>query len=75
MQPMMNPMFFTPLLGAFDGLAGYDRDDDAARIEPAAVEARIKKLRAGTLTVKAAPGASVQVRQVRHEFLEQKNSG
>jgi endo-1,4-beta-xylanase len=65
---MNNPLFSLPVLGAFDGLAGYDRDDAQARIEPAAVEARIKKLRMGTLSVKAAPGAAVQVKQVRHGF-------
>ncbi len=46
-----------------------NKEDIAARIEPGAVQARIRDLRMGRLTVKAAPGADVTVRQTRHEFL------
>jgi endo-1,4-beta-xylanase len=40
-----------------------------AGIAPAAVQARIRKLRMGRLLVKTRPGADVEVRQLRHEFL------
>ncbi len=38
-------------------------------LRPSAIEERIKKLRMGSLTVQTSPGADVQVKQVRHEFL------
>ncbi len=41
----------------------------AAKIEDDAVKARIREHRMGTLTVKTEPGAEVEVRQLRHEFL------
>jgi endo-1,4-beta-xylanase len=40
-----------------------------AQLSPSAVQARIRKLRMGKLTVKTKPGADVAVRQLRHEFL------
>ncbi len=43
-------------------------DDVAAKLEPSAIEARIKELRMGRLTVQTKPGAEVSVRQTRHEF-------
>jgi endo-1,4-beta-xylanase len=45
-----------------------DRELIAARLEPAAVEARIRESRMGNLSVEAEPGAEVEVRQLRHEF-------
>jgi endo-1,4-beta-xylanase len=44
-------------------------DEVAAKLEPSAVQARIKDLRMGRLIVKTKPGAEVTVRQTRHEFL------
>ena len=38
-------------------------------ISETAIQARIKKLRMGKITVKTKPGAEVTVRQLRHEFL------
>ncbi len=46
-----------------------DYDVIAAKIEDDAVKARIREHRMGTLTVKTEPGAEVEVRQLRHEFL------
>lgn len=41
----------------------------AARLAPSAIQERIRRLRMGTLAVLTRPGADVEVRQVRHEFL------
>ncbi len=40
-----------------------------ANLSPSAIQARIRKLRMGTVSVKTKPGADVSVRQLRHEFL------
>jgi endo-1,4-beta-xylanase len=47
---------------------GRKRDDVADKLAPEAVRERIRTLRQGVLTVKAAPGAPVTVEQTRHEF-------
>lgn len=39
------------------------------RLSPSAIQERIKELRMGSLTVQTSPGADVQVKQIRHEFL------
>jgi endo-1,4-beta-xylanase len=41
----------------------------AAEITPEAIDARIAEIRMGDIIVKTKPGADVNVRQVRHEFL------
>jgi endo-1,4-beta-xylanase len=47
----------------------FAKDDVAAKVKPAAISARIEKIRMGDIVVKAKPGAEVKVEQVRHEFL------
>ena len=49
--------------------ACFAQSDIAARLAPAAIESRIAENRMGDIVVKTAPGADVEVRQVRHEFL------
>lgn len=39
------------------------------KLRPSAIRERIKRLRMGSLTVQTSPGADVQVKQIRHEFL------
>jgi GH35 family endo-1,4-beta-xylanase len=39
------------------------------KITPQAIDARIKEIRMGDITVKAKPGSDVEIKQVRHEFL------
>ncbi len=39
------------------------------KLKPSALRERIRKVRMGTVTVQTSPGAKVEVRQVRHEFL------
>lgn len=39
------------------------------KLRPSAIQERIRQLRMGSLTVQTSPGAEVQVRQIRHEFL------
>jgi endo-1,4-beta-xylanase len=46
-----------------------DWDEIAAKVAPASLKARIRELRMGSLTVRTEPGAEVEVRQTRHEFL------
>ncbi len=41
----------------------------AAKITPEAITARITEIRMGDIIIKTKPGADVNVRQVRHEFL------
>lgn len=41
----------------------------AAKLTPSAIQERIRQLRMGKLTVQTQPGADIEVRQVRHEFL------
>ncbi len=65
---MMNPLSLLPLLSV-PGAPGADPATAEEKVAPAAIEKRIRELRTGELTVSAAPGARVQVRQVRHEFL------
>jgi endo-1,4-beta-xylanase len=45
------------------------RDDISAKLTPAAIDARIAQIRMGDIVVKTKPGADVNIRQVRHEFL------
>lgn len=45
------------------------QDDIAAKLTPAAIDARIAEIRMGDIIVKTKPGADVNVQQVRHEFL------
>lgn len=45
-----------------------DYEACAAKIEPDALKAGIRKHRMGTLSVKAAPGAELELHQTRHEF-------
>jgi len=47
----------------------FAEDDVAVKITPAAIEARIAKIRMGDIIVKTKPRADVKVQQVRHEFL------
>ncbi len=47
----------------------FAEDDISAKITPAAIDARIAKIRMGDIIVKTKPGADVNVQQVRHEFL------
>jgi GH35 family endo-1,4-beta-xylanase len=44
-------------------------DDTSANLTPSAIDARIAEIRMGDLIVKTAPGADVNIQQVRHEFL------
>jgi GH35 family endo-1,4-beta-xylanase len=44
-------------------------DETSDKLTPAAIDARIAEIRMGDLIVKTAPGADVNIRQVRHEFL------
>ncbi len=39
------------------------------KLRPSTIQERIKELRMGSLTVQTSPGADVQVKQIRHEFL------
>ncbi|MBN2351959.1 MAG: endo-1,4-beta-xylanase [Spirochaetales bacterium] len=64
----MNPLSSLSILSV-PGLAGDKTDDVEAALSPAAIEKRIRELRMGVITVKAAPGARVRVTQIRHEFL------
>ncbi len=52
----------TPLCSAEDA-------NIAAKITPAAVDARIAEIRMGDIIIKTKPGADVNVQQVRHGFL------
>ncbi|MFH1372054.1 MAG: hypothetical protein ABII09_12320, partial [Planctomycetota bacterium] len=45
------------------------QNDISARITPAAIDARIAQIRMGDIEIKTKPGADVNIRQVRHEFL------
>jgi len=54
--------FSTPLCFAED-------TNIAAKITPDAIDARIAEIRMGDIIIKTKPGADVNVRQVRHEFL------
>ncbi len=45
------------------------QDDISAKITPPAIEARIAQIRMGDIVVKTKPGADVNIRQLRHEFL------
>ncbi len=45
------------------------KDDIAAKLTPAAIDARIAEIRMGDIIVKTKPGADVNVQQVRHGFL------
>ncbi len=47
----------------------FAEDEVAAKITPAAIEARIAEIRMGDITVKTKPASDVKVQQVRHEFL------
>ncbi|MDZ7261631.1 MAG: endo-1,4-beta-xylanase [candidate division KSB1 bacterium] len=47
----------------------WAQEDIAAKLTPAAINARIAEIRMGDLVVKTKPGAEVKVQQVRHEFL------
>jgi endo-1,4-beta-xylanase len=46
-----------------------DPIDISAQLSPSALQARIRDLRMGDVIVRTKPGADVEVRQVRHEFL------
>jgi endo-1,4-beta-xylanase len=45
------------------------KEEIEAKIDPSAIQARIKELRMGKMIVKTGPGAEVTVEQTRHEFL------
>jgi endo-1,4-beta-xylanase len=47
----------------------FAEDDIAAKITPAAIEARIARIRMGDIVVKTKADAVVKIQQVRHEFL------
>ncbi len=47
----------------------FAQDDIAAKITPSAIDARIAEIRMGDIVIKTKPGADVDIRQVRHEFL------
>src|SRR4030043_1717315 len=59
---MVTTIFSTPLCFAED-------HNIAAKIVPAAIDARIAEIRMGDIIVKTKPGADVNIKQVRHEFL------
>jgi endo-1,4-beta-xylanase len=59
---MAIPTLITPLCFAED-------TNIAAKVTPDAIDARIAEIRMGDIIVKTKPGADVNVRQVRHEFL------
>ncbi len=44
------------------------QEEIEAKITPSAIKARIRELRMGTIAVRTAPGAAVEVKQVRHGF-------
>jgi endo-1,4-beta-xylanase len=46
-----------------------DQETTIEKLKPSAIQERIKKLRMGSITVQTSPGAEVEVRQIRHEFL------
>jgi endo-1,4-beta-xylanase len=46
----------------------FSQADVSAELTPSAINARIRELRMGEISVATAPGASVEIRQVRHEF-------
>jgi len=50
-------------------MTNADREQIAAKLTPSAIQERIGQLRMGKLAVQTKPGADVEVRQVRHEFL------
>ncbi|HDQ44161.1 MAG TPA: 1,4-beta-xylanase [bacterium] len=45
------------------------QDSVAAKLTPSAIEGRIREIRMGEIVVRTRPGAEVEVRQTRHEFL------
>jgi endo-1,4-beta-xylanase len=47
----------------------FAQDDISAKLTPAVIDARISEIRMGDITVKTSPGADVEIRQIRHEFL------
>jgi GH35 family endo-1,4-beta-xylanase len=47
----------------------FAQDDISAKLTPSAIDARIAEIRMGHIEIKTAPGADVNIRQVRHEFL------
>ncbi len=57
------------LLSVILANACYSQDSAAAEIAPAAVKARIEKYRMGDIIIRTKPGAGINIRQVRHEFL------
>jgi len=61
-------IFILPSLIALIGPFCFAQDDIAAKLTPAAIDARIAEIRMGDITVKTKPGADVKVEQVRHEF-------
>ena len=48
---------------------GQAQEDPAALVTPEAISARIAEHRKGDILVKTKPGKTVEIRQVRHEFL------
>ena len=62
-------LFLPPFVITFFVPACLAQDNISAKITPAAIDARIAKIRMGDIIVKTKPGAVVEVQQVRHEFL------
>jgi endo-1,4-beta-xylanase len=65
----LSRIFLIPVATALIAPACVAQDDIAAKLTPSAIEARIAEIRMGDMIVKTSPGADVNVRQVRHEFL------
>lgn len=47
----------------------FAQEDISSEITPAAIDARIEKIRMGDVIVETKPGANVEIEQVKHEFL------
>jgi endo-1,4-beta-xylanase len=65
----MKTIFLLLVVTALIAPVCFAQDDTAAKLAPAAIDARIAEIRMGDIIVKTVPGAEVKVQQVRHEFL------
>jgi endo-1,4-beta-xylanase len=69
MMKITSMSFLLQLLAVFICSSCFAQNDIAAKLTPEAIDARIAELRMGDIIVKTEPGADVEVRQIRHEFL------
>jgi endo-1,4-beta-xylanase len=65
----LSRFFFIPVVLILIAPVCFAQDDIAAKLTPAAIEARIAQIRMGDIIVKTKPGSDVKIQQVRHEFL------